>query len=342
MHKLNRMLVFILVFYISSCSVLDNKQDKPVNLVDEISDAFIKKDVHLFFFFRDNGQEGVFLAASYDGMHFTELNGGRPIFSAPATLGDGLTRDPSVILGTDNRFHMVWTTGWWQGDHFGIAHSEDLLSWSQAKRVPVHTMDPSALNVWAPEIFYDDLNDTYQVMFASTLRSLHDKETSEIAPDGVGAEHRQYVVTTKDFNQWSDTDMFFDQEFSVIDAMIVRRAAHDYIMVIKDETLTPKAEKNLKLVYSKSALGPWTEAGPAITPKGMWIEGPSLNRIGKYWFLYFDDYAKGGYGALRSTDLVEWQDISSDMSFPRGIRHGTILSVPRERVKHLVKGLLEN
>jgi beta-xylosidase len=269
-------------------------------------------------------------------MDFIELNQGRPIFQAPATLGNGLARDPSVELGSDNRFHMVWTSSWWQGDHFGIAHSDDLLSWSPAEKVLVHHNEPTALNVWAPEIFFDESNARYQVMFASTVRRIHPDGTSEKAPDEKGAEHRQYVVTTTDFNEWSPTELFFDQGFSVIDAMIARQETGDYAMVIKDETLIPQATKNMKLVFSDSAMGPWSTVSASITPDNTWTESPSLNKIGEHWFVYFDAYAEGGYGAMRSADLKVWENISNQMSLPSGIRHGTVISVAQERVQHLL------
>jgi hypothetical protein len=40
---------------------------------------------------------------------------------------------------------------------------------------------------------------------------------------------------------------------------------------------------------------------------------------------------------MKSTDLEHWQDISSQVSFPRGMRHGTILKVPESIVRNLQK-----
>jgi hypothetical protein len=52
--------------------------------------------------------------------------------------------------------------------------------------------------------------------------------------------------------------------------------------------------------------------------------------------IYFDHYANPKYyGAVKSTDLERWQDISSQVSFPRGIRHGTALRVPAGVVEDL-------
>jgi beta-galactosidase len=46
-------------------------------------------------------------------------------------------------------------------------------------------------------------------------------------------------------------------------------------------------------------------------------------------FFYFDHYGNPQYhGAIKSTDMKTWQDISPTLSFPKGIRHGTVSMVP--------------
>lgn len=54
-------------------------------------------DVLLFAYFRDNGQAGIFLAQSEDGITFAPLNEERPIFTPPTWPGQNLTRDPSIL-----------------------------------------------------------------------------------------------------------------------------------------------------------------------------------------------------------------------------------------------------
>ncbi|MDP4227405.1 MAG: glycosyl hydrolase, partial [Bacteroidota bacterium] len=112
------------------------------------------KDVFLFTYFMDNGVAGVYLAISYDGMHFNTVKGGKPIMTPPAWKGQNLTRDPSIIY-RDGLFRMVWTSHW-TGKVFGYAESKDLLHWSEPLQVsPFSTVtDPLDLpdNIWAPEI----------------------------------------------------------------------------------------------------------------------------------------------------------------------------------------------
>jgi hypothetical protein len=52
--------------------------------------------------------------------------------------------------------------------------------------------------------------------------------------------------------------------------------------------------------------------------------------------IYFDHYVDPHYyGAIKSTDMKAWQDISSSLTFPKGIRHGTVLSVPESVVDQI-------
>ena len=55
------------------------------------------------------------------------------------------------------------------------------------------------------------------------------------------------------------------------------------------------------------------------------------------YFVYFDHYANPPYyGAVKSKDLKAWVDVSKEMSFPPGCRHGTVLAVSKE----IIDGLL--
>ena len=62
----------------------------------------------IFSFFRGNGQAGVYLAASDDGVKFTPL---QPVMKPSPWEGQNLTRDPSIVFH-DGKFHAVWTTNW--------------------------------------------------------------------------------------------------------------------------------------------------------------------------------------------------------------------------------------
>jgi hypothetical protein len=101
-----------------------------------------------------------------------------------------------------------------------------------------------------------------------------------------------------------------------------------------DETLKP-VKKNLRFAVGDSPEGPFGPASAPFTPS--WVEGPSAIRIGDEYIVFFDCYQDHHYGAVRSRNLKEWEDVTSRLTFPKGARHGTVLRVP----KSVVDGLSE-
>ena len=136
-----------------------------------------------------------------------------------------------------------------------------------------------------------------------------------------------YYVTTNDVKKWIKPKLLYEPGFSVIDATIVPHGKN-YVMFLKNETRAP-VEKNIRIAYAKKITGPYSKAGPPITGK-YWAEGPTVLKIGNEWIVYFDKYTNHTYGAVRSKDLVNWEDVSDKVSFPKGVRHGTVFVVSRE------------
>jgi len=64
-------------------------------------------------------------------------------------------------------------------------------------------------------------------------------------------------------------------------------------------------------------------------------KGPTAIRINGKWIVYFDKYKNHSYGAVSSSDLKNWKDISREVNFPDGLRHGTVLKVPRTLLQNL-------
>src|SRR4051794_22142778 len=174
---------------------------------------------YLFSYFTNNGEDGLHLLSSSDGLKWTTLNGGRS-FLYPR-VGSGLMRDPSIARGPDGTFHLVWTTGWWDKG-IGIAHSKDLVEWSAQQFLPVMVSTPNAQNCWAPEIFYDQDQGRYLIFWATTMVR---------TPD---TAHRIYYTETKDFLTYTPARILFDAGFSVIDAVIVAAARGRFLMIMKD------------------------------------------------------------------------------------------------------------
>lgn len=289
-------------------------------------DATEDDSVLLFSFFRGNGETGLYLASSEDGLHWEEIRP-RHVWLAPKVGESVLMRDPSIIKGADGLFHMVWTPGW---NERGIGHasSADLINWSDQQYIPVMAHEPTARNAWAPEAFYDAATAQYFIFWATTIPGRFPDHTM----DNNGYDHRMYYTTTKDFRSFGETALFYDPGFNVIDSTIVKDRDR-YVMFLKNETLTPP-EKNIRIATAEHVAGPWSGASPAITGD-YWAEGPSAVFWKGHWYVYFDKYRDRRYGAIRSTDMTAWEDVSDQIVMPDGIRHGTAIEVPRSVLEGL-------
>ncbi|MEI6143366.1 MAG: glycoside hydrolase family 43 protein [Mariniphaga sp.] len=287
--------------------------------------------VYLFSYFIDNGQDGLHLAYSKDGLKWETLNNGKSYLTPTAGV-DKLMRDPFVLQGKDGLFHMVWTCSW-KEQQIGYASSKDLINWSEQKSVPVMAHEPTAKNCWAPEIVYDPENKNYIIFWATTIPGRH----SDVAGSETekGLNHRMYCTTTADFKEFSPTKMFFNPDFSVIDATILPKNKKFY-MFLKNENPNPP-EKNIRMTESEHASGPYpTNVSAPITGK-YWAEGPTALEVGEYVYIYFDKYRDHKYGAIRSKNLKDWEDVSDQVSFPKEARHGTAFKVSDKIFKNLIQ-----
>lgn len=293
------------------------------------------KDVYLFSYFV--GQyDGLHLAYSYDGKQWTALNGNKS-FLRPEVGKDRLMRDPSIVQGPDGVFHMVWTSSWYDRI-IGYASSRDLIHWSEQKAIPVMMDEPTAENCWAPELFYDEPSHTYYIFWATTIPGRHTPVAS--TEEEKRWNHRIYYTTTQDFQTFSKTALFFNPDFNVIDAAIVRnpKKKKQLMMVVKNENSLP-AEKNLRVTFSRNIRkGFSTHVSPSITSKDFWVEGPAPLYVGDSLYVYYDMYQKGRFGAVMSTDNGKnWKDVSDEIRFPRGARHGTAFKVDEKYLKALLE-----
>jgi len=296
-----------------------------------ISNVFAqqKESVYAFSYFKGNGEDGLHLAYSNDGFDWKALNNDSS-FLKPELSKDKLMRDPCIIRGGDNKFHMVWTVSWTDRG-IGYASSEDLVNWSEQKYIPVMAHETGARNCWAPEITYDKQSGVYMIYWATTVRDRF-PETQVGADDSYN--HRIYYTTTKDFKFFSDTKLLYEPGFNVIDASILKDGKR-WVMFLKDETREP-VQKNLKIAVADRLEGPYTGASKPFTAE-YWAEGPTATQIKDEWVVYFDKYREHKYGALISKDLANWIDVSDKLTMPEGIRHGTVFKITKKELRKIQK-----
>jgi hypothetical protein len=284
------------------------------------------KDIYAFCYFKGGSADGLHLAYSTDGLKWEALKNDSS-FLKPAVAKDRLMRDPCIIRGADGLFHMVWTVSW-TDKGIGYASSKDLINWSEQRFIPVMAKEQGARNTWAPEITYDAKAKQYMIYWASTITGRYPTDSTLEA----GYNHRMYYVTTKNFNTFSDTKLLYDPGFNIIDATILPYGKR-YLMFFKDETLKP-VQKNIKIAFADQLTGPYKQEGSKITGD-YWAEGPTAVQVGKQWIVYFDKYRDHRYGAISSTDLKNWTDISDQIKLPSGIRHGTIFKITASELEKL-------
>jgi hypothetical protein len=284
--------------------------------------------VYIFAYFKNNGQDGLHLAYSGDGFKWSALKNDSS-FLRPTVAKDRLMRDPCIIRGADGLFHMVWTVSW-NDRGIGYASSKDLINWSEQQFIPVMMHEDSARNCWAPEVTYDAKKKQYMIYWATTIKGKYPADPTVEN----GYNHRMYYVLTKDFNSFSKTKLLYDKGFNVIDATIVPDGKQ-FVLFLKDETRNP-VQKNIKIATSKKLSKGYSNASAPISGN-YWAEGPTTLRINGTWIVYFDKYRDHKYGAVQSTDLKNWTDVSDKISLPSGIRHGTIFTISRKEFELLPK-----
>lgn len=279
------------------------------------------KDRYLFTSFREPATDGLHLAYSKDGYHWTDLAGS---FLKPE-VGGKLMRDPSIVRAPDGTYHLVWTTNWKGDKGFGYASSKDLRHWSKQEFIPVMEHEPDVVNVWAPELFYDHESEQFIIIWASTIPFRFQKGEEDEKNN-----HRMYYTVTKDFKTFSKAALFSDPGFSIIDAVIVRQEKGKYVLVLKDNT---RPNRNIKVAFSGKVLGPYTDVSPPFT--GYLTEGPTVLEVGKDWLIYFDQYRDKTYGAVKTRDFKTFKDVSKQVSVPKDHKHGTITKINSRTLKAL-------
>lgn len=281
---------------------------------------------YLFTSFHEPADAGLRMLYSYDGKKWIDLD---TVLLQPKVGNQKVMRDPSIVQGPDGTFHLVWTSSW-RGDRgFGYASSKDLINWSEQRFISVMDKEPTTVNTWAPELFYDDVRQQYIIIWASCIPGRFGKGIEEDSNN-----HRMYYAETKDFKTFSDTKLFLDPGFSVIDAVIVKRTATDYVLVLKDNT---RPERNLKVAFANNPLGPWKNISKPFSDN--FTEGPSVVKLKDEWLIYYDSYRKKIYEASVTKDFTHFGNVTTKVSVPEGHKHGTIISVKRKFIKQLIRNL---
>ena len=319
---------------------------------------------YVFASFMGGGQDGLHLLTSMDGKTWRTVKNYASVYEPSS----GIMRDPSICLGGDGKYHMVWTTEWFS-DNIGIAHSDDLLHWtpmealylwadyrgqgdeeSDGTRWPKDITQPArhapkVRNCWAPEIFYEDQTKEYVIYWTTGIDDPTVFPKTWDARAWKRLNHRVYYTTTKDFKTYTPRKFFYAPEDRVvIDAFVCKVTPGQYRLLIKDEK-----KQRLYVCNSTKPLTSW-----ANLPRDFWspmpekafvgsgigdfpfnAEGPAAIQVGSEWLVYCDYWSKGKNGLFITTDFSVMKNITNELHFPSWVRHGTSFKVPKAAVDKL-------
>lgn len=309
---------------------------------------------YIFTSFHEPSVDGLRYLYSYDGLLWDTIPGvwmepqiGNDTTYIDAWTGEMSTpkfypehrilRDPSILQGPDGTFHLVWTTQWMGSRGFGYASSKDLIHWSEQRVINVMDSIPTN-NVWAPELFYDDEEQQFMVIWSSQISP---KDYTSADTLGTNSCHRMWYCTTKDFMTFSNPCRYYDPGFNSIDGYLLKRGPKDYVLITKDNR--KPGFSNLFCVFSESPYGPFHSMDdvpvgttPSTTFGRTFSEGPCALQLGDEWIIYYDQYHPQEYGAVSTRDFLTFTPIPERIQVPAEHKHGTIVKVKRCLVEQLL------
>ena len=195
-------------------------------VIKEAEDVELTDYLFAYFPYAGVKDERIYFGISQDGLNFTALNDSKPVIES--TLGTHGLRDPFIIRSHEgDKFYLIATDltvagvtqdgvtypgqGWEENQTNGsqsimVWESTDLVNWSKQRMCKVAADDAGC--TWAPEAYWDDDTEQYVVFWASKLKT--------------GGKQRLYYATTRDFYTFSDAQVWFEEDGSVIDTTVIK------------------------------------------------------------------------------------------------------------------------
>lgn len=296
--------------------------------------AVEEKDMagYLFVYFTGNdiSQEAICFALSNDGLSWHKLNGGRPVIDSKVISSTGGVRDPHILRGEDGHtFYMVATdmvsaNGWDSNRAMVLLKSEDLINWSHSIINIQQTYEgqDDLKRVWAPQTIYDHKAGKYMIYWSMKHGDGPDIIYYAYANDsftGLTGEPRPLFIPA-DRKSCIDGDIVYkDGKYH----LFYKTEGHgNGIKVAVTDELTSAC---------------WTESPDYKQQTDQAVEGAGtfkLSGADKYILMY-DLYTSGRYQFTETTDLEHFRAIDSKVTMDFHPRHGTVMAVTRDEMKHL-------
>lgn len=288
--------------------------------------------------------EQVYFAISKDGFSWEQTNGGNPMITC--TKGEGGCRDIEIVRLKDNSFVIIATDlcivnridengnlDWRKINCSGskclnIWRTDDLVRFSEQELMHMGRDDFGCL--WAPEVFYDEINDEYLVHWGSTIQEDDYRHMSI------------YCSTTKDFRSFSEPKLFFTKENEILDSHI-RKIGDTYHLFYKQ---AHNPGMNMHATASE-LYGPYEhDAGFEKYMDGIdkanCYEAPTTFVLpdGRWCFMadFFGcEKEKMGYVPFISPAPgdMNFEKCEGLFSFPYGFKHGGVIEITDEEYARL-------
>ena len=299
-----------------------------------------KYEGYLFVYFTGESEDGeqIYFAVSSDGLHWNDLNGGKPVLRSQ--VGEKGVRDPFIIRSVDDdKFYLIATDlriasgkGWEAAQYEGsrsvvVWESRDLVNWSNERLVEVAGKEAGC--VWAPEAIYDETRKKYMMFWASMV-----KEDGEEK-----AKQRIYCAFTEDFINFTKAMKYIEAETHVIDTTMIRNGEYYYRFSKNETTKVIQADRGKNLLN-----GPFEKMECGELDKIHGVEGPEIYKMNDSdkWCLIVDRFAtQGGYMPLIADNLEQGNfKIISDADYDMGKnkkRHGGVINITGAEMERLMK-----
>jgi hypothetical protein len=284
----------------------------------------------------------LYYSVSLDGLHWTRLNGGRPVSA-------DYHGHASIARGGDGRYYLVGNTG--DDDpliRFWV--SNDLVRWTKfgtyrpdLQGIPGH---PHTLQrIGAPKLFYD----TPSRRFLLTWHTPN-LDGSAQDPERYWGSQRTLYVLSPDLRTFATAPrQLFAWDIATIDTIVQPDGGNGYCVVVKDERYPSydwPTGKTIRISCAKHLLGPYPLPGPPLSPN--FREAPTIVRApnAKDWLLYYEHYAGTSYGLSTAPTLKgPWYQVSGNTGVPEwnryempaGTRHGSMIAISRAQYDAIVR-----
>ena len=290
---------------------------------------------YLFVYFKDQTHSAYF-AISRDGYHFTDINGGQPVFLGADLAEQKGVRDPHITRGPDGGFYLAMTDlhingqragyrtnqwerpqekyGWGNNRAIVMMKSFDLIHWTHSDfRLDKAFPDLGDFGcAWAPETIYDEHKGKMMVYLSIRMGNDHCKLYYSYADDAFTKLETKPELIMDDYA--ADGDIF--------------KAGDKFILhYVWDAKIWQAVSDRIN--------GGYQPGKKRIDPEKVSTEAPNgFRRLGTdSYVLMYDAYGGGNMGFSETKDFVTYQDLGH---FNDGVMKGANFSRPKHgAITHL-------